>query len=218
MCDLLRHAVVGNLKILHVQRIDHLSVVVPNDHGRIHQRDSRHDLGRLWRRLLNRRSRLRRHHPGRGLSKDGGGRPNAEQNPESSNYPHFGSPFTRADYARTVSNSTQPGCQTLPTVPSLPTMVTRLSERIAMSSGHIKLKSQHAPKVPHEDPMFLQSTAARPLRILAEYLHPLVQLKKEGIADTIVMFGSARIEPRDVTQARVTRLKKMNTSKLSAEK
>jgi len=62
-----------------------------------------------------------------------------------------------------------------------------------MSAGHLKLKPQHAPKAPHEDPRFLESTPARPLRILAEYLHPLVQLKREGIADTIVMFGSARI-------------------------
>jgi len=81
-----------------------------------------------------------------------------------------------------------------------------------------KLKPQHAPPAPHEDMNFLQSTPARPLRVLAEYLHPLVQLKKEGIADTIVMFGSARIGPRDVMQAKVTRLKKTNVAKLSKEK
>jgi len=85
-----------------------------------------------------------------------------------------------------------------------------------MSAGHTKLKPQHAPKAPHEDPEFLESTPARPLRILAEYLHPLAQLKKEGIADTIVMFGSARIEPRDIAQARVTRLKNESVKKLSA--
>ena len=84
-----------------------------------------------------------------------------------------------------------------------------------MSAGQLKLKPQHAPKAPHEDPRFLESTPARPLRILAEYLHPLVQLKREGIADTIVMFGSARIEPRETAQARVTRLKKENVRKLS---
>jgi len=81
-----------------------------------------------------------------------------------------------------------------------------------------KLKPQHAPPAPHEDMTFLQSTPARPLRILAEYLHPLVQLKKEGIADTIVMFGSARIGPRDVMQAKVTRLKNVKTARLSKEK
>src|SRR6266853_496312 len=63
-----------------------------------------------------------------------------------------------------------------------------------MSSGPVKLKPQHAPKAPHQDAKFLESTAARPIRILAEYLHPLVQLKNEGIGDTIVMFGSARME------------------------
>ena len=85
-----------------------------------------------------------------------------------------------------------------------------------MSVGHLKLKPQHAPKAPHEDPRFLESTPARPLRILAEYLHPLVQLKREGIADTIVMFGSARIESHETAQARVTRLKKENVRKLSS--
>ncbi|HYL65037.1 MAG TPA: TIGR00730 family Rossman fold protein [Candidatus Methylomirabilis sp.] len=85
-----------------------------------------------------------------------------------------------------------------------------------MPSGKSKLKPQHAPKAPHEDAKFLDSTPARPLRILAEYLHPLVQLKREGIADTIVMFGSARIESHETAQARWTRLKKENLKKLSA--
>ena len=85
-----------------------------------------------------------------------------------------------------------------------------------MSSGQIKLKPQRAPKVPHEDPMFLDSTAARPLRILAEYLHPLVQLKNEGIGDTIVMFGSARIESHETAAARLTRLKKTKSSSLKS--
>src|ERR1700732_5296640 len=83
-----------------------------------------------------------------------------------------------------------------------------------MSPGHVKLKPQHAPKAPHQDPHFLDSTAARPLRILAEYLHPLVQLKNEGIGDTIVMFGSARIESHETAQGRLTRLKKTPSSKL----
>jgi hypothetical protein len=85
-----------------------------------------------------------------------------------------------------------------------------------MSATHPKLKPQHAPRAPHEDPRFLESTPARPLRILAEYLHPLAQLKKEGIADTIVMFGSARIESKETAQARCTRLKQEDVRKLSA--
>ncbi len=85
-----------------------------------------------------------------------------------------------------------------------------------MSEGHIKLKPTHAPKSPHQDPQFLESSAARPLRILAEYIHPLVQLKNEGIGDTIVMFGSARIEAHETAQARYTRLKGKSMSRLPA--
>src|SRR5262245_21944514 len=82
----------------------------------------------------------------------------------------------------------------------------------------IKLKPMHAPKSPYQDPVFLGSTAARPIRILAEYLHPLVQLKKEGIGDTIVMFGSARIESRDTALARMGRLKNKKVLKLMVAK
>ena len=71
-----------------------------------------------------------------------------------------------------------------------------------------RMKPQHAPKPPHEDSQFMQSTPARPIRILGEYIHPLVQLKKEGIGDTVVMFGSARIESRESALGRYTRLKK----------
>jgi uncharacterized protein (TIGR00730 family) len=77
-----------------------------------------------------------------------------------------------------------------------------------MSAKPVKPKLQHAPKAPHEDPKFLESTPARPLRILAEYINPLAQLKREGIGDTIVMFGSARIHSREDALARLQRLKK----------
>ena len=86
-----------------------------------------------------------------------------------------------------------------------------------MSEGK-RPKPQHAPKAPHEDPKFLASTPARPIRIISEYIHPLVQLKKEGIGDSIVMFGSARIESRETASARVTRLKKMKTSRWTADR
>ena len=39
---------------------------------------------------------------------------------------------------------------------------------------------------------FLNSKDARTLRILAEYLHPKIQLEEEKVMDTIVIFGSAR--------------------------
>ena len=39
---------------------------------------------------------------------------------------------------------------------------------------------------------FLNSKDARTIRILAEYLYPKAQLEKEGVQNTIVIFGSAR--------------------------
>jgi len=77
-------------------------------------------------------------------------------------------------------------------------------------------KPQHAPKAPHENPEFLDSTPARPIRIISEYIYPLVQLKKEGIGDTIVMFGSARIESHETASARYTRLRREKTTHWSA--
>ena len=79
-------------------------------------------------------------------------------------------------------------------------------------------KPQHAPKAPHEDPKFMSSTPARPIRILAEYLHPLAQLKKEGIGDTIVMFGSARIASHENSAARLAKLKATNTANWSVQR
>jgi len=49
--------------------------------------------------------------------------------------------------------------------------------------------------VAYKDETFVDSDDARPLRILAEYLHPLHAFARENIADTIVFFGSARLAP-----------------------
>jgi len=77
-------------------------------------------------------------------------------------------------------------------------------------------KPQHAPKAPHENPEFMSSTPARPIRILAEYIYPLAQLKKEGIGDTIVMFGSARIHSREESLAHYHHLKHQRTGRFSS--
>jgi uncharacterized protein (TIGR00730 family) len=79
-------------------------------------------------------------------------------------------------------------------------------------------KPLHAPKAPHEDRIFMSSTPARPIRILAEYIHPLTQLKKEGIGDTIVMFGSARIESHETALARYDRLKNAKTGRFNSQR
>jgi uncharacterized protein (TIGR00730 family) len=52
-----------------------------------------------------------------------------------------------------------------------------------------------APQLAYRDHAFLDSDAARPLRILAEYLQPLHALETERVHDTIVFFGSARLQP-----------------------
>ncbi len=47
----------------------------------------------------------------------------------------------------------------------------------------------------YQDRGFLEGDAARPLRILAEYLGPLETFRREQIHDTVVFFGSARLSP-----------------------
>ena len=51
-------------------------------------------------------------------------------------------------------------------------------------------------QVAYLDPVFLGSEEARPLRILAEYLGPLGAFRRENIKDTIVFFGSARLQEK----------------------
>jgi uncharacterized protein (TIGR00730 family) len=54
-----------------------------------------------------------------------------------------------------------------------------------------KNESQILP-LPYLNPDFLKSPAARTLRILSEYLEPSDRLRRAGVRDTIVFFGSAR--------------------------
>jgi len=58
--------------------------------------------------------------------------------------------------------------------------------------GHLPM-----PNLAYQDPIFMESLPARPLRILAEYIDPINRLRRARVGDTIVMFGSARIQPRE---------------------
>jgi uncharacterized protein (TIGR00730 family) len=49
------------------------------------------------------------------------------------------------------------------------------------------------PPLAYRNPGFLDGDEGRPLRILAEYLEPLARFRREGVQDTIVFFGSARL-------------------------
>lgn len=50
---------------------------------------------------------------------------------------------------------------------------------------------------------FLNSVAARPIRILCEYEEPRQRFLAQDVRDTIVMFGSARALPPDLAQRRL---------------
>ena len=53
---------------------------------------------------------------------------------------------------------------------------------------------KYAPKA-YKNAEFLNSPQARTIRILAEYLEPESRFEKYNIQDTVVFFGSARIQP-----------------------
>ena len=53
-------------------------------------------------------------------------------------------------------------------------------------------KEFNKPEKAYKNLDFLNSTDARTLRILAEYLHPKAQFLSQGLQNTIVVFGSAR--------------------------
>jgi uncharacterized protein (TIGR00730 family) len=69
------------------------------------------------------------------------------------------------------------------------------------------------PQPAYRDALFMESVAARPVRILTEYLDPLARLRREAVGDTIVIFGSARIQSRDRARARVRALKRVRPAK-----
>jgi len=48
----------------------------------------------------------------------------------------------------------------------------------------------------YKDPEFINSPAARSVRLLSEYLSPYRRFRQEKVRDTIVFFGSARAIPR----------------------
>src|SRR5262252_4061925 len=66
-----------------------------------------------------------------------------------------------------------------------------------------------AQKPAYRTPQFMESVAARPVRILSEYLDPLARMRREKIGDTIVIFGSARILPHARAAAKVERLRRV---------
>src|SRR5262249_30378447 len=55
---------------------------------------------------------------------------------------------------------------------------------------------------------FLNSSEARVLRIIAEYLEPAARFRRQDVEDTIVFFGSARALPPDQAREQVAAARK----------
>jgi uncharacterized protein (TIGR00730 family) len=79
-------------------------------------------------------------------------------------------------------------------------------------TGHLPM-----PKLAYEDRVFMDSLGARPLRILAEYLDPLGRLRRAKVGDTIVMFGSARIQARERAAEHLRQLERQSRGRRNGE-
>ena len=79
-------------------------------------------------------------------------------------------------------------------------------------SGHLPMA-----KLAYKDHEFMESLGARPLRILAEYLDPLARLRRANVADTIVIFGSARIYSHERALAHLKEVQRSARRAKSAE-
>lgn len=60
----------------------------------------------------------------------------------------------------------------------------------------MKKRSKQIPIKAYKNIDFLSSPDARPIRMLSEFLEPSGRLRRAGIRDTIVFFGSARVRSR----------------------
>jgi len=63
------------------------------------------------------------------------------------------------------------------------------------------------PPLAYLNPEFLDSNEARPIRLLSEYLEPLRRFKDQKIQDTVVFFGSARVDSRERAERALKTLK-----------
>jgi len=59
------------------------------------------------------------------------------------------------------------------------------------------MKKSFVPKKAYKNLEFLNSTDARTIRILAEYLEPLSRLKKHKVNSSVLFFGSSRVHMKD---------------------
>jgi uncharacterized protein (TIGR00730 family) len=77
------------------------------------------------------------------------------------------------------------------------------------------MAKQFKPVKAYENSEFLNSSDARILRIIAEFLEPQSKFRKRKIVDTIVFFGSARLKSRKQSLAEYNKFKDMNPKSLT---
>src|SRR5512143_2716046 len=70
----------------------------------------------------------------------------------------------------------------------------------------------------YQNSHFLHGNAARVIRILSEYLEPASRLRFHKVKDTVVFFGSARIQPLEETQKHLDEVRLQLQAEASAHK
>lgn len=70
-------------------------------------------------------------------------------------------------------------------------------------------KQQPKPPKAYKNSDFLNSPDARVIRIMAEFLEPQSRFRHENIRDTIVFFGSARIQEKKIARAELKRVESL---------
>src|SRR6185437_10497522 len=67
------------------------------------------------------------------------------------------------------------------------------------------------------DGEFLESSEGRPIRILSEYLEPLRRFREQKIQDTVVFFGSARVDSRERAERALKTLRARGVNETDAQ-
>lgn len=78
--------------------------------------------------------------------------------------------------------------------------------------------SRYQPVKAYSNEAFLTSPEARSLRILAEYMEPEARFRELQVRDTIVIFGSARIPPREEALEKLEQVKRDGGDLAEAER
>ena len=78
-------------------------------------------------------------------------------------------------------------------------------------------KTPHRAVKAYFDRKFMESPDARPVRILSEYLEPLERFEDHNIKDTILVFGSARIQSREDAEAALKKARETGEGVEAAE-